>query len=68
MYPRPGRVALKASRYRTLSSDSLVIPRGTALYHPGATLQVERCARDVAGSYTLPVRRVTSEPDLAIYP
>src|SRR5262245_25753364 len=51
----------------TLSSDGLLIRGGTALYHPAATLQVERSARDVAGGYTLPVCRVISE-QLAIYP
>jgi hypothetical protein len=51
----------------TLLSDGLLIRGGTALYHPAATLQVERSARDVAGGYTLPVCGVISE-QLAIYP
>ena len=52
-----------------LSSNRLLILSGAALYHPGATLQVERCARDVAVSHTLPMRRVSREPYLlTIYP
>jgi hypothetical protein len=56
-------------RWPRLSSDSLLILGGTALYHPAATLQVERCALSVAGSHTLPVSMVINDPHLlAIYP
>ena len=61
--------AARWSQLQQLSSDSLLMLGGNGLYHLGATLQVERRARVVAGSYTLPVSAVINDPYLlAIHP
>jgi hypothetical protein len=39
---------------------------GTGLYYLGTTLQVERCARDVADGHTLPVSSVINDPYLLV--
>jgi hypothetical protein len=57
------RTAHSASdgRRQQLSSGSFLMLDRSGLNHPSATLEVERCARGVAGSHTLPVSRVIND-------